>query len=175
MRRLLLMRHAKAERPGPGQGDFGRVLAPRGRADAKTLGAYLARHRSIPDRAVISPAARTRETWARAAGAFEKTPPSSFEDRLYDAAPAAILDVIKQTPDSVNTLLVIGHNPGLQELAAMLVTSGDVDARERMGREFPTSALATISFAVETWSGLHARGGRLEHFLTPKWLKAAND
>jgi phosphohistidine phosphatase len=175
MRCLLLMRHAKAERLEAGGNDFDRSLAPRGQADAKTIGTYLVRHRSIPDRSVISPATRTRETWARASGAFEKTPPASFENRLYDAAPAAILDVIKQTPDSVGTLLVIGHNPGLQELAAMLVASGDVDARERMGREFPTSALATISFAVETWSGVHARGGRLEHFITPKWLKDASD
>ncbi len=62
MRRLLLMRHAKAERPEPGGNDFARILSPRGRADAKTLGAYMARHRSIPDRAVVSPAARTRRT-----------------------------------------------------------------------------------------------------------------
>jgi phosphohistidine phosphatase len=102
-------------------------------------------------------------------------PPERFEDRLYDASPAAILDVIKQTADSARTLLVIGHNPGLQELAAMLVATGDVEARERLGREFPTSALATISFAVENWKAVHPRGGRLEHFVTPKWLAATSD
>ena len=175
MRCLLLMRHAKAERGGPGRSDFDRILEPRGRADAKTIGAYLTRHRSIPDHAVVSPAARTRETWTRAAGAFGQVPPASFEDPLYDASPAAIMEVIKRTSDSVGTLLLIGHNPGLQELAAMLIASGDVDARERLGREFPTSALATISFAVEKWSDVHARGGRLEHFITPKWLAATSD
>lgn len=175
MRRLLLMRHAKAERPEAGQSDFDRVLAPRGRADAKTIGAYLVRHRSIPDRVVISPAARTRETWTRAVGAFDPVPAASFVDGLYNATTAAILEVIRQTADSAGTLLVIGHNPGLQELAALLVATGDVEARERLGREFPTSALATISFAVENWKAVHARGGRLEHFVTPKWLAATSD
>jgi phosphohistidine phosphatase len=71
--------------------------------------------------------------------------------------------------------MVIGHNPGLQELAAMLVASGDLEARERLGRAFPTSALAVISFAAEDWNGVHPRGGRLEHFVTPGWLAAATD
>jgi phosphohistidine phosphatase len=169
------MRHAKAERLEAGQSDFDRLLAPRGRTDAKTIGAYLVRHRAIPDHVAVSPAARTRETWTQAASAFGQAPAASFEDRLYNATTAAILDVIRQTADSAGTLLVIGHNPGLQELAAMLVASGDIEARERLGREFPTSALASISFAVEHWSAVHTRGGRLEHFITPKWLESARD
>jgi phosphohistidine phosphatase len=175
MRRLLLMRHAKAERLQPGGRDLDRVLDPRGRADAKTLGAYLVQHRSIPDRAVVSTAARTRETWALVAAVFAKTPAANFDDRLYEASPQAILEVIKRTAEDVGTLLVIGHNPALQDLAAMLIASGDVEARERLGREFPTSALAAISFMAEKWSGVHARGGRLEHFVTPRWLETAND
>jgi len=175
MRRLLLLRHAKAERLTAGGRDVDRVLAGRGRSDAKTLGAYLARHRPIPDCAVVSPSARTRETWALVAAAFAKTPAVRFEERLYDASPRAILDVVKQTADDIGTLLVIGHNSGLQELATMLTASGDVEARERLGREFPTSALATISLAAASWSGVHARGGRLEHFVTPEWLETAGD
>jgi phosphohistidine phosphatase len=175
MRFLLLMRHAKADPLAPGGSDFDRVLAPRGRSDAKTMGTYLARHRLVPDCVVVSPAARTRETWTQTSTAFGQMPPASFEDRLYDAAAPAVLDVIKQTADSVGTLLVIGHNPGLQELAAMLIASGDVETRERLSREFPTSAMATISFAVENWNAVHARGGRLEHFITPKWLRATSD
>ena len=80
-----------------------------------------------------------------------------------------------QGPTDTGTLLVVGHNPGLQELAAMLVASGDIEARERLGRAFPTSALVVIGFAVESWNGVHPRGGRLEHFLTPAWLAAATD
>ena len=175
MRRLLLLRHAKAERLQPGGRDQDRALTERGCAAAKTLGAYLARHHSIPDCAVVSTAARTRETWTRLAKAFGHAPPARFEDRLYDASPHAMLEVIKETAAEIGTLLVVGHNPGLQELAAMLVATGDVEARERLGREFPTCALATISFAAENWGGVHAHGGRLEHFVTPSWLATATD
>ena len=175
MRRLLLLRHAKAERLQPGGRDQDRVLAQRGRADTKTLGAYLARHAFIPDRAVVSTAARTRETWTLLTTAMGQTPPVSFEERLYDASPEAILQTIKATGPDTGTLMVIGHNPGLQELTATLVASGDIEARERLGREFPTSALVVIGFTVEHWNGVHPRSGRLEHFVTPGWLAAATD
>ena len=175
MRRLLLMRHAKAERSQPGGRDHDRILTERGRADARKLGAYLALHSFVPDGAVVSPAARTRETWELLATAFSKAPAVRFEDRLYDASPQIILQVIKQTGPKTGTLLVIAHNPGLQELAALLTASGDIDARERLGEGFPTSAMAAISFAAENWGGVHAHGGRLEHFVTPKWLAAATD
>jgi phosphohistidine phosphatase len=175
MRRLLLLRHAKAERSQAGGRDHDRVLAERGRTDAKKLGLYLTRHAFVPDRALVSTAARTRETWALLATAFAKMPPASFEERIYEATPQAILEVIKDTGPRTGTLLVIGHNPSLQELAAMLIASGDIDARERLGEDFPTSALAAISFATEDWSGVHPRGGRLEHFITPKWLATATD
>jgi phosphohistidine phosphatase len=175
MRRLLLLRHAKAERLQPGGHDPDRVLAARGRGDAKTLGTYLARHAFIPDRVMVSTAARTRKTWTLLAAAMGLAPPVSFEERLYDASPKTILQAIKATGPDAGTLMVIGHNPGLQELAAMLVASGDLEARERLGRAFPTSALAVISFAAEDWNGVHPRGGRLEHFVTPGWLAAATD
>jgi phosphohistidine phosphatase len=175
MRRLLLLRHAKAERSQPGGGDHDRVLTERGRSDAKKLGAYLARHAFAPDRAVVSTADRTRETWTLLAAALTKAPPVGFEDRLYNATPQTILQMIKETGPEAGTLLVIGHNPALQELAAMLIASGDIDARERLGEDFPTSALAAISFAAENWNGVHVHGGRLEHFVTPKWLAMAAD
>ena len=175
MRRLLLLRHAKAERLQPGGRDHDRPLAARGRTDMKTLGAYLARHAFIPDRAVVSASARTRETWTLLAAAMGETPPVSFEERIYDASPQAILEAVKETRPDTGTLMVVGHNPGLQELAAMLVASGDIEARERLGRAFPTSALVVISFAMDSWNGVHPRGGRLEHFVTPEWLAAATD
>ena len=175
MRRLLLLRHAKAERLQPGGRDQDRVLAARGRADAHKLGVYLARHGYIPDQALVSTSARTRETWAQLVTTFDKPPPVSFEDRIYEASPQAILQVIQETGRETGTLLVIGHNPGMQELAAMLVASGDIDARERLGENFPTSALAAISFASRDWRGVHPHGGRLEHFVTPDWLAMATD
>jgi phosphohistidine phosphatase len=175
MLRLLLLRHAKADRSQPGEPDRERVLAARGRTDAPKLGAYLQRHGLIPDLAAVSPSERTRETWARAAAELKSPPPARFDERLYEASPEAILKVIKETPPEIQTLLVVGHNPGLQELAVMLVASGAVDARQRLKEQFPTSALAVIDFAVEDWSRLHPQAGRLEHFVTPRLWEAAAD
>jgi len=175
MRRLLLLRHAKSERSKPGESDHDRILADRGRTDAPKIGAYLARHALIPDRVVVSTAARTRETWMLIAAVIEDAPPVKFEERIYEASAEAILQVIKETKPKVGTLLVVGHNPSMHELAAMLIATGDVEARQRLQENFPTGALAVIDFALEDWSRLHPLAGRLEHFITPQSLKAATD
>jgi len=175
MRRLLLLRHAKAERAQPGQKDHERVLTDRGRSDAARVGAYLVRHRLAPDRVLVSTSARTRETWTLLAEATGSAPPVRFEERIYDASPQTILKVIQETPAKTETLLVVGHNPALQELAAMLIASGEVDSRQRLKEEFPTAAIAVITFAVEDWRSVHPQGGRLEHFVAPKWIEAATD
>ncbi len=175
MRRLLLLRHAKAERLQSGGRDHDRILAKRGREDAAAVGAYLVRHKLIPDRALVSTSARTRETWALVAKAFAKVPPVEFEDSIYEAAPEAILKAIRASEPKAKTLLVVGHNPGIQQLAAALIASGDVEVRQRLLEEFPTAAFATISFAADGWDGLHPNGGRLEHFVTPQTLEAATD
>jgi phosphohistidine phosphatase len=175
MRRLMLLRHAKAERSRPGERDLDRILTERGRVDAPRIGQYLLRHGLVPDLAVVSPSVRTRETYELVAGAFERRPAVSYDERLYEAAPPAILAVIRETAPSVRTLLIVGHNPGLQELAALLIATGDVEARQRLKENFPTSALAVITFAVDAWSRVHPHGGRLEHFVTPQWLAEATD
>src|SRR5450631_3650294 len=111
MRRLILFRHAKAEASEPGMEDRARVLVERGRKDAAKIGAYMAGHGFIPDKVVISPATRTQETWKYAAGAFRPSPGAMSAEALYDAAPHAILGVIKAAPASAHSLLIIGHNP----------------------------------------------------------------
>lgn len=175
MRRLILLRHAKAERAQPGEKDHERALTDRGRADAARIGAYMTRHRLIPNRALVSTSARTRETWALVAKAFSKAPPARFDERIYESSPQAILAVISEAGAKAETLLVVGHNPSVQELAAMLTASGDVDARRRLKEEFPTAAIAVITFAADDWANIHPRGGRLEHFVSPKWLEAETD
>jgi phosphohistidine phosphatase len=175
MRRLLLLRHAKAERSQPGGRDHDRILSKRGRNDAAAVGAYLLRHKFVPDRALVSTSARTRETWTLVAAAFSKAPKAEFDGRIYEASPEAILNSIRETGIAGKTLIVVGHNPGMQQLAAMLIASGDVDARQRLLEDYPTSALALISFASESWDNLHPMGGRLEHFVTPDTLQPATD
>jgi phosphohistidine phosphatase len=174
MRRLLLLRHAKAERSQPGGSDLERALTDRGRADARKLGAYFVRHRLMPDLAMVSTSVRTRETWRLLSDGFETTPPARFEKRLYDASPETILRTIQETTSEIGTLLVIGHNPGLHQAAVMLVAAGEVDARQRLAEQFPTAALAVIEFAREEWSRVHVQGGRLEHFVKPRSLAATD-
>jgi phosphohistidine phosphatase len=175
MRRLLLFRHSKAERAIPGGDDHSRTLNERGRNDAAIIGAYMAGHGLIPERVLVSTATRTQETWKYAGAAFKPVPSARSEARLYDASATTILDVIKGAQANAHTLLVIGHNPGIHELAMGLVATGDVDTRERLREKFPTSGLAIIDFAFDEWSKVHTRGGRLERFVSPKSLEAATN
>ena len=175
MRRLLLLRHAKAERLQSGGRDHDRILAKRGREDAVAVGTYLVRHKLVPDRALVSTSARTRETWGLVATALTKVPPAEFEGSIYEASPEAILKTIKATEPAAKTLIVVGHNPGMQQLAGMLIASGDIEARQRLLEEFPTAAFAMISFVADSWDGVHTEGGRLEHFVTPQTLATATD
>jgi phosphohistidine phosphatase len=172
--RLMLLRHAKSEKAEPGQRDHERRLNDRGERDAETIGAYLARHGLLPDLVAVSTSQRTRQTWEHVAAMLSATPPANFEERLYDARAEAILAVVKETKPAVRTLMVIGHNPGLHEGARLLIASGDVEARERLNEGLPTTGLAVIDFAGKDWRKLHPHGGRLERFVTPRSLAAAD-
>jgi len=173
--RLILLRHAKSEKAEAGMHDRDRPLNPRGRSDAPRIGAYMAYHELLPGAALVSEARRTRETFERLAAAWPAPCPVRYVEALYNAGPDAILKVIKEADRSAQTLLVIGHNPGLHEAARRLIASGDVEARERLNESLPTTGLAVIDFAADDWRKLHPRGGRLERFVTPRSLKAAAD
>ncbi len=175
MRRLLLLRHAKAESLQAGARDRDRRLAERGRGDASRAGAYLVRHELVPDLAIVSTAARTRETWSLACEAFPDAPETRHDDRIYEADPADILACVREADPATATLIVVGHNPGLHELALLLVASGDLEARQRLAEGFPTAALAAIHFPFDHWERLHPQSGRLERFVSPRTLAAATD
>jgi phosphohistidine phosphatase len=171
--RLLLLRHAKSEKPEPGLHDRDRSLNHRGRTDAPSIGAYMAHHGLMPNTAIVSPARRTRETFERLASSWSSTCPVRYVDALYEAAPEAIIKAIQQSSGEI--LLVVGHNPGLHEAAHLLIASGDVETRERLNEALPTSGLAVIDFTGSNWRKLHPHSGRLERFVTPRLLKAAAD
>jgi phosphohistidine phosphatase len=175
MRRLMLLRHAKSDWTRPGTRDHERALAPRGREAAPRIGRYMARHGLTPDLVVCSTATRTRETWDLVAPAFAAGPPAIYEDRLYEASPDALIGVIKETKDSAHALMLVGHNPGLHNLAQRLIASGDIEARQRLSEKFPTGALAVIDFAIDDWRKLHPRSGRLDRFVVPRALETATD
>jgi phosphohistidine phosphatase len=173
--RLILLRHAKAEKAEPGMSDRDRGLNPRGRGDAARMGAYMAQHGLIPNRAIVSAARRTRKTWEGLVTALSAPPPVSHDDRLYNASREAILTVIRDVGRSAHTLLVIGHNPGVHESACRLIAAGEVESRERLNEGLPTAGLVVIDFAGENWQSLHVHGGRLERFVTPRSLRVATD
>jgi len=175
MRRLMLLRHAKSDRSAPGAVDRDRPIEARGKEAAPRIGTYMARHGLMPDLVVCSPARRTRETWSLAAAAFSKPPSVTFEERVYNATANTLLQVARKTANDVHSLLIIGHNPGLQDLAALLIASGDVEARERLHEKFPTAGLVVIDFAYDDWQKLHRQAGRLDRFVTPRSLTSATD
>ena len=173
--RLLLLRHAKTERAAPGMHDRERTLTARGRTDMALIGAYMAHHGLLPDRALVSTAQRTRETWEHLAASFSTSPAVSYEDDLYDAAPNDILDVIKGSGRKASVLLLVGHNPGFHDTARLLIASGDVTARERLSEGLPTAGLVVIDLAGDDWRTLQPHKGRLERFVVPRGLRAAAD
>jgi len=174
MRRLMLLRHAKTERPEPGQRDRDRKLVKRGRSDAETIAGYVVHHDLIPDLALVSPARRTQETWELIANGFRKAPRHIEEERIYNASTDSLMTLIGGTRGA-HSLLIIGHNPGLYEVALLLVASGDIAMRERLAEKLPTSGLVIIDFAFDAWTKLRPQSGRLEHFVTPRLLGNAAD
>lgn len=175
MRRLILLRHSTAERSAPGQSDQERMLTPQGRTDAAMVGAYLANHSFRPDHVIVSPATRTRETWRQTAAALRLAPEARFDERVYNATAQALFNVVAETADSAQSVLMLGHNPGLHELAMLLTATGDIGIRERLRENFPTSGIAIIDFVLDTWSKLHPRSGRLERFVSPKVIASATN
>lgn len=175
MRRLMMLRHAKSDSSLPGQADHERALSPRGRKAAPAMGRYLAEHAMIPDHAIVSTAARTRETWRLVAEMLPRKPPVDFEDRIYDASPRDILTAIAHAPASAQSLMVVGHNPGFHETANLLVNSGDKRMRNSLADKFPTAALAVIDLDIDDWTAIRPGGGRLECFVTPRAIEAASE
>jgi len=174
MRRLMLLRHAKTERAAPGERDRDRKLMKRGRSDAPLIGTFMAHHGLIPDLALVSPAIRAQETWTLVAACFTKAPRMVTDDRIYNATTEKLIAAIGEARKA-HTLIVVGHNPGLHDLAIQLVASGDVAAREQLNEKLPTSGLVVIDLPFDDWSLLHGHAGRLERFVSPRLIAAASE
>jgi phosphohistidine phosphatase len=175
MRRLMLLRHAKSEWSNPGARDHDRVLAERGRESAPKIGSYMTRHALRPDLILASTATRVRQTVDLLLPAFAKPPKTLYDDRLYEVEGGKLLDVIKETPPEVHALMLVGHNPGIAELAELLIGTGDVETRQRLLEKFPTAGLAVIDFPLDDWKKLHHKAGRLDRFVVPRAIERAAD
>lgn len=165
-RRLFLLRHAEAGRP-PGTGDHERPLSEQGRDDAASMGVYMAQAGLLPQMALVSTATRTRGTWELVQKALPQLVPALFEGRIYESTPEAILASICTTAAEHESLIVVGHNPGMHRLALHLIGRADRNAFARLHSDYPPGSLAVIDFEVDAWTGITEHGGTLERFATP--------
>jgi phosphohistidine phosphatase len=182
-RTLVLLRHAKSA--WPDVPDHERPLAPRGRRDAPAAGRWLCREGCVPDQVLCSTACRARQTWQLAAAALGQSPPVVFEPGIYGASTPELLDVIRHAASAARTLLVVGHDPAIAELALRL--AGAVSsargaaacarpsgALERVRTKFPTGAIAVLQFAGP-WSRLGSGQARLVSFVTPREISRTGE
>ncbi len=169
MVRLLLVRHAQAVVQERGD-DLDRALTDDGRADAGRLGRFLADQGLRPDRALVSPALRTRQTLQALAEGAGRVIPASYDSDLYTGATTQVLTALMTQAEGSGTVLLVGHNPGVAELALTLAGGGDPGDIEAMRERFPPCSLALVAF--DGWNDVRAGGGALERFVTPDALRA---
>lgn len=183
MRRLMLLRHAKTEHDAPSGHDHDRRLDERGRLDAAAIGTWIGRHPPFPDQVLVSTAVRARQTWEIAREAMQDAvrdrPPQphvELLDEIYGAETAQLLQIIRMAEVAdPERLMLIGHNPGMHELALMLAGSGDAAAKKALADNLPTAGLAILDFDTDDWSEVAFRRGKLVRFTSPKLLKQALD
>ncbi len=161
MKTLMLLRHAKSSWDDVSLRDFERPLAPRGRKAAPRMAKALKESGILPDLIISSPAARARATIeiVIAAAALDITP--QFEEGIYGATSAELMAVVRHIPDTSACALLVGHNPGFENLVARLTGKDEA---------MPTAALACIEFQIDRWEDVEDGAGRLKWLLTPKTL-----
>lgn len=170
MKTLYLLRHAKSSWKKPARDDFERPLSKRGRRAAHLIGEYLGDRGIRPAQILCSPARRTRETCEHLESRFAAAVPVRLEKGIYLADAPALLRRLRRLSDSLPSVMVIGHNPGLERLALILIGAGDVEARQRLESKFPTGALAVLTADIDQWRLLGPGCARLEVFVRPKDL-----
>ncbi|MET8977238.1 histidine phosphatase family protein [Streptomyces sp. NPDC004539] len=170
LRRLVVLRHAKSAWP-EGVPDHDRPLGPRGLRDAPAAGRALAGADRLPDLALCSTAERARRTWELASAQWGTPPPVRYDPRLYGADVPEHLEVVRETPPEVGTLLLVGHNPGLEDLVLALAADGVDDTLDRVAVKFPTSAIAVLTWHAPTWHTLAPGTALLTEMTVPRGRK----
>jgi phosphohistidine phosphatase len=175
MRRLMLLRHAKTETDAASGRDRDRRLDERGHKDATDIGGWIGRNPPFPDSVLVSPAVRSQQTWDVAWEAMKGLAPKpqvELVPELYGAEPMQLLQMIRlASVSNPKRLMLVGHNPGMHELALALAGSGDAAGRKALADNLPTSGLAVLDFATDDWNDVAFRRGRLVLFVSPKLLK----
>ena len=163
MKTLLILRHAKTQSDAPA-GDHARELKERGHRDAAAMGAYIRNLADTPDAIITSDATRARQTAEIVATAVDFAAPLTVEPDIYAAGLETLLAAVRRIPNEVNSAIIVGHNPGFEELAGALAGNHDGEIR------LPTSGLALLAFDVERWDGVRAGTGRLREVATPRTI-----
>ena len=164
-RTLILLRHAKSAWDDPDLDDHDRPLAERGRRDSTAAGKTLAERRIRPDLVLCSSSERTRQTWRRAERAGVRAAEVRFDERIYEASSYDLLQLVHAVPEEVRTLMLVGHAPGLPDLAERITLDPSTEPARRMRLKYPTSGLAVFAVAVP-WVEL--RQASLLDFVVPR-------
>lgn len=168
MKTLVLLRHGKSSWENPALRDFDRPLTPRGRSAAELMGEELHRRGLHFDLVLASPARRATETLQLFERAFGEDLNIRFDDDVYAASWRTLLKIVQRTERKVGSLLIVGHNPGLQNLAVELAGKDEAG----MGSHFPTGTTALLGLAVKGWKDVQPGTGTLDLFLKPKEVLA---
>jgi phosphohistidine phosphatase len=174
MRRLFLIRHAKAE-PSVGRDDYERALAGRGRDDARRVAEVLRTRDLLPDILLHSGALRTKQTAEILASEWPRRVELQEELGLYDATQDMLFARARELADAHASVGFVGHNPGIGELAVSLAGSGAFPDLRRMTVKYPTGAVAVLDFPVEAWEDVEPKTALLALFVTPSELEAGTD
>ena len=171
MKTLYLLRHAKSSWADSSLADHDRPLNGRGRRAAQSMGTHLREEGHRPELVHCSTAARTRETLAAVVKELDFAPAIDWDGDLYLAAPHQMLDLVRSVPETVESVLMVGHNPGTGILADVLCADGDAASLDLMRTKFPTAALAIIDLEVDRWEEVRNDCGRLRSFTRPRDLE----
>ena len=175
MRRLMLLRHAKTENEAPSGRDEDRRLDNRGHRDAAEIGSWIGHHPPFPDLVLVSHAMRALQTWQIAWEAMKELvsePEVELVPELYGADVSQLLETIHDASSAdPKRLMLVGHNPGMHELALALAGGGDRAGRKALTDNLPTSGLAIFDFDLDDWADVAFRRGRLAAFVSPKLLR----
>jgi phosphohistidine phosphatase len=166
MKRVYLLRHAKSSWKDRSLADRDRPLARRGKRAAEAMSDHLDAEEIRPDLVLCSPALRTRETLELIEPGFGGEVEAKVDEQLYGASEATLFERVRTLPDEIGSVMLIGHNPGLEELA--LASKGE--ALARMREKYPTAALATVDLPADRWSAVERGSGELVGYVRPSDL-----
>ena len=168
---LILLRHAKSSWKDPTLADHDRPLNTRDMAEAPVMGKAMAKHGLDPELVLCSPARRTRDTLALVLPELKTEPKIVYEDGLYHGTPAEMLGLLHEVGTGIGRVLLVGHNPEIQEFALDLIGSGPKLLKDSLEAKYPTAGLVVLRFSAGGWKEVAVNSGKLELFLTPSDVK----